>query len=232
MRRISTALVVCVATGLVACSSSTPSSPSSPSTPSTPATSGTCRTFASAATVSTTTLGLTQNATLTGAFNTSANQSTVTTNFVPGGLCTTTVNTYRSTADFVDEVRVIPGLLMQTGTLTTNGPACGSGTSAVAYTYDSLRRLTSFSSGGSATTYTAWDASGRPTAGSFAGTTISNVYNDAARTTTQTQTMGGTVSTTTSTFDANGIQLTVVNTTAGITSTTTFTNTSTAQVCK
>jgi YD repeat-containing protein len=152
--------------------------------------------------------------------------------FANGAPCTTSVNTYRSTADFVDEVRVVPGLLMQTATTTTNTGACGSGTTSVAYTYDAQRRLTAFSSGASTTTYTAWDTSGRPTTGSFPGTTITNVYNDTARTWTQTQVTGASTSTTTTTFDANGAQLTIVNVTGSTQSTTTFTNTATAQVCK
>ncbi len=208
------------------------SSSANPGSPSGGGSGSTCRTYPTAASVTTTALGVTQNALLTGTFNTSANTSTITTALTSGTPCTTSVNTYRSVADFVDEVRVIPGVLMQTSTTTTNAGACGAGTATVTYTYDSQRRLTTVTSGGSATTYIAWDSSGRPTTGSFPGTTISNVYNDATRTWTQTQTTGGTTSTSTSTFDTNGAQLMIVNTTAGIVSTTTFTNTATAQVCK
>jgi hypothetical protein len=142
------------------------------------------------------------------------------------------VSTYRSVADFVDEVRVVPGLSMQISTSTTNTGACGFGTNTAAFTYDSQRRVASVSSGTSTTVYTAWDGSGRPTAGSFTGTTIANVYNDATRTWVQTQVTGANTSTTTTTFDANGLQLTVVNVSGGNQSTTTFTNTATAQVCK
>ncbi len=172
------------------------------------------------------------NALLSGAFNPSTNTSTITTMFANGAPCTTSVFMYRSTADFVDEVRVVPGLSMQTSSSTTNTGACGSGTNSVAYTYDAQRRLISFTSGGSTTTFTAWDSSGRPTAGSFPGTTIANVYNDATRTWTQTQTTGAATATTTTTFDANGAQLTIVNVSGGNQTTTTFTNTATAQVCK
>jgi YD repeat-containing protein len=194
--------------------------------------SNTCRTYPTAASVTTTTSGFTQNALLTGAFNASTNQSTVTTQFASGAPCTTTVNSYRSTADFVDEVRVIPPVSLQTSTSTTNAGACGSGTSNVSYAYDGQRRLTSFTSGGSTTTYTAWDSSGRPTAGSFPGTSIANVYNDSARTLTQTQTSGSATSVTTTTYDANGTNVMIVNTSGSVVSTTTITVTSTAQVCK
>lgn len=178
------------------------------------------------------TSGITQNALLTGAFNSSTNQSTVVTLFATGAPCTTSVNSYLSTADFVDEVRVIPPVTLQTATSTTNAGACGSGTSNVTYSYDSSRRLTAFTSAGGTTSYTAWDSSGRPTTGSFPGTSISNVYNDAARTLTQTQTAGGAISVSTITYDANGTNILVVNTSGAIVSTTTFTVTSTAQACK
>jgi hypothetical protein len=108
--------------------------------------------------------------------------------------------------------------------------------STVNYAYDSQRRLTSFTTStlgiSNTTTYTAWDSSGRPTVGSFPGTTIQNVYDDNARTMTQTQLTGGSMSTTTTTFDANGNQVSVVVRSGPVTTTTTFTNTATAQVCK
>jgi YD repeat-containing protein len=121
--------------------------------------------------------------------------------------------------------------------MTTNGPACGGTTSTVSYNYDASGRLTSTVTTAlgvsSTTTYTAWDSSGRPTAGSFPGTTIANSYNDATRTWVQTLTPArGGASTTTTTFDANGNQVTVVNTSGNVTSTTTFNTTATARVCK
>lgn len=203
-----------------------------------PAPSGpTCRTYLTAANVTTVSGGTTMNALLAASFNAGANTSTITTMFANGAPCTTSVFTYRSTADFVDEVRVVPGVSLQTATTTTNAGACGSGTSTVSYTYDAQRRLTSFTTNAlgvsGTTTYTAWDSSGRPTTGSFPGTTIANVYNDAARTLVQTQTTaGGSVSTGTVTFDANGAQLTSVVVSGANTTTTTYTNTATAQVCK
>lgn len=195
----------------------------------------TCRTYPTAATVTTTSGNQTINAQLTGAFDTSTNRATVTTAFANGNPCTSSVSSYRSKDDFVDEVRVIPGVSLQTSTTTTN-TGCGTGTFTVNYSYDAQRRLTSTSQTvlgvTSTTTYTAWDGSGRPTQGSFPGTTIANTYDDSARTWVQTQTGGGTVSTTTMTFDANGNQVSVVNRTGNFTSTTNFNITTTGRVCK
>jgi hypothetical protein len=204
--------------------------------PSGPATGGACRIYATDANVATTALGQTLNARLTAAFNTSNNTATITTLSANGAACTTSVNTYRSKDDFVDEVRVVPGLTLQTSTTTTNSGGCGSLTSTVNYTYDAQRRLTSFTTTtlgvSGTTTYTAWDSAGRPTAGSFAGTAIQNMYDEAARTMTQTQTAGGGTSTTVTTFDANGNQVSVVAKSGQVTTTTTFSNTATAQLCK
>ena len=60
------------------------------------------------------------------------------------------------------------------------------------------------------------------------------VYDDAARTLTQTQINSGTRFVSTQSFDANGIQTRVVvaDATGATTSTTTFANSSTATVCK
>ncbi len=225
-----------VAMGL-SCSSKNPSGPSGTGTvPGTGTGTGTCRTYPTAANVTVTQGNAANNARLTASFNTSNNTNTITTISAAGVTCTTSVDTYQSRDDFVDEVRVVPGVTLQTARATTNSPGCGGVSSTVSYAYDAQRRLTSFSTTAlgvtSATTYTAWDSSGRPTVGSFPGTTIQNVYNDTARTLTQAQTSGGGVSTTTITFDANGNQLTSVVTSGNVTSTTTFTNTATAQVCK
>jgi hypothetical protein len=192
-----------------------------------------CRTYSTAADVSTTVSGVTlQTGKTTGTFDQAAKQSTIKTFFTNGALCSTAVFTYASVADFVDEVRVVPGLTLAASNTNTNSGTCGSFVTTVTYTYDGQRRLKSMTSIGGTTTYTAWDNSGRPTAGTSNGITIANVYNDAARTLTQTQTSNGGQSVNVQTFDANGIQLKVVNTDSNGTSTTTYNNTSTAQVCK
>lgn len=215
-----------------------PSPTPTPTPTPSPAPSGpTCRTYPTAANVTTVSGGTTMNALLAASFNSGTNTSTITTMFANGAPCTTSVFTYTSRNDFVDEVRTVPGISLQTATTTTNSGACGSGTSTVSYTYDAQRRLTSFTTNAlgvsGTTTYTAWDSSGRPTTGSFPGTTIANVYNDTARALVQTQTTaGGSVSTGTVAFDANGAQLTSVVVSGANTTTTTYTNTATAQVCK
>jgi len=211
---------------------------SNPSTPTPPGTGGggtssRCRTYPTVATVTTTAAGITQNANLTGAFNASTNQATITISFVLGGLCSTAVHSYRSVADFVDEVRVIPPVPLVLSTTTTNSGSCGSGVATSTNTYDAQRRLTQIATVGGAITYTAWDTSNRPTTGTMStGGTISNVYNDPARTITQTQVSGGVTTVTTMSFDANGAQTMVVVTIGGaVVTTTTFNNTATAQVC-
>ncbi len=184
--------------------------------------------------MTTTAAGVTQNASLTGAFNAGTNQATITISFVGGGLCSTAVHSYRSVADFVDEVRVIPPVPLVLSTTTTNSGSCGTGTGTSTNTFDAQRRLTQTSGPTGNITYSAWDTSNRPTTGTFStGGTISNVYNDAARTITQTQTASGGTTVITMNFDANGAQTMVAVTTGTVvTSTTTFNNTSTTTVCK
>jgi len=232
-------LAAAIALALLAAGCSNSSSPGS-TNPAGPGGGGgttapTCRTYPTASTVTTTALGTTITAQLTGAFNSSTNTGTITVSGPGGvGLCSTSVHAWRTTADFVDEVRVVPPVTLALTTTTTNSGTCGSGTGIATYNYDGQRRLTGVTNTvGGNTTYTAWDSSGRPTTGtSSGGGTISNVYNDSARTVTQTQTGGGTTSVSTLTYDANGIQISIVVTSSGQTSTTTFNNTSTAMVCK
>jgi len=206
----------------------------SPTSPSANGSGSSCRTFPTAVDVAGTVGNVTVNMKMTGAFNASTHQSTITNLLSNGSTCTTHVYTYDSNADFVDENRVIPSVsLVKTGT-TTSGPGCGTGMFSVAFTYDAQRRLTStVPAGQPVTIYTEWDSAGRPTKGSFPGTTIVNAYNDVTRTWTQTQTpASGGASTTTTTYDANGNQSTVVNSSASATSTTIYTTPATAQICK
>jgi YD repeat-containing protein len=226
--------LACVLAGTGCGKSSNSSGSSSPTAPGTGGgTSSRCRTYPTVASVTTTAAGITQNANLTGAFNASTNQATITISFVGGGLCSTAVHSYRSVADFVDEVRVIPPVPLVLSTTTTNSGSCGSGVGTSTNTYDAQRRLTQTSTVGGTITYTAWDTSNRPTTGTMStGGTISNVYNDPARTITQTQVSGGVTTVTTMSFDANGAQTMIVVTVGGaVVTTTTFNNTATAQVC-
>jgi YD repeat-containing protein len=211
-------LVVACVGSEIACGTSSGSGPTTPS-------GGTCRTFATSATeVSTAVSGLM----VTGAFNSSTKQFTATVIYPNGKVCTTAVFSYLSIADFVDEVKVIPGLTLASTSTTTGGPACGSGSSTITNVYDSQRRLMQVIQGASTTTYTAWDSKGRPTMGSAPFGSISNVYDDTARTVTTTQ--GASV--TTLTYDTNGILLVEVTKTGSIVGTTTWTIASTDKVCK
>ena len=230
MTRLGRALVaVALAIPISTCGGSkTPTGPGSPGAGS----GASCRTYPTVTSVAATQSGLTINSQMTGTFDSASKKSTTTSAFVIGGLCSTTVTNYNSVADFVDEVAVIPGVTLATSNTTTNSAFCGTGIQAVTFTYDSQRRLTRFSSAGGTTTYTAWDSSGRPAAGSTNGITISNVYDNTARTLTQTQVANGAQTVTTITYDTNGNQVSSVVTGAGGGTTTTYTNTATATVCK
>ncbi len=199
-----------------------------------PSPGGTCRTYPIAATVATTSSGATISAQMTGKFDSPTNTSTVVSLLSSGAPCSTTVTSYNSVADFVDEVRVIPGVTLAIGNLTTNSGPCGPSIASVAFSYDTQRRLVQSTGVEGTTTYTAWDGSGRPTAGGTStGISISNVYDNTARTVTQTAAANGTEKVSTTTYDGNGNQTQVVIREAGTTtSTTTFTNGLTAMVCK
>jgi len=189
--------------------------------------SSSCRTYATAANVVVQPGAPAFNTTLTGSFNTSTNQTTITQTSALG-TCTI-VASYSSRADFVDEVRVVPPIMLLTTNVNSGGGVCAQGT--VTNTFDSQRRITrQTNSVGGTTTYTAWDSAGRPTAGTFStGGTIAIVNNESARTQTSTTVINGQTTVSTTTFDANGMITSVVVANA---TTTTYTATSTAQVCK
>jgi hypothetical protein len=213
-------------------SSGSPTAPGGTS-PSGPA----CRTYPTSANVHTTNSAssVVFDALEAATFDSSSRRATVNTNFANGAPCSTLVTSYNSVADFVDEVRVIPPVALSTTSVNTNSGACGTVVATSSYTYDSQRRVTQISnSAGGVVVYTAWDTSGRPTAGTTStGTTISIVYDNAARSWTETQTQSnGTRSVGTLTFDANGAQIRNVVVQGNVTTTTTFTNTATATVCK
>jgi hypothetical protein len=196
-----------------------------------------CRTYPTSANVHTTSSAssVVFDALEAATFDPASRKATVNTNFANGAPCSTLVTSYNSVADFVDEVRVIPPVAFSTGAVNTNSGSCGSVTASTIYTYDSQRRLTQISNSvGGVITYTAWDSSGRPTTGTMSGGgTISIVYDNAARSWTETQTQSnGTRSVGTLTFDANGAQIRNVVVQGNVTTTTTFTNTAIATVCK
>jgi len=215
--------------------STTPSATPTP-TPSPTPSATSCRTYPTAANVTVT--GTQGNVLFSGlesaTFDTGTRQSTVTTKFANGVTCSVQVSLYRSVADFVDEVRVNPGLTLALNSTNTNSGACGTGTATSTNTYDGqLRLVTVSNSAGGVTTYTEWDSSGRPTKGaSNTGMTTVNVYDDATRTQVQTQSGSNGSSVAVMTFDANGAQLKSAVTSGNSLTTTTFTNTATATVCK
>jgi len=205
------------------------------STPSGPGSSGSggCRTYASSATVNTSPLAIFKDQPLTATFDTATHQATVT--VLSGALfgntlCSTGVLTYTSNADFVDEAKVVPPITLAKSQSTTTSGICGGAGGTATYTYDSQRRLTRVTaSTGAVTTYTAWDSAGRPTAGSYStGGTITNVHDSNARTTVQTQVIGGTTNVSTLFYDANGLLLKTVEQGG---QTTTYTTLTTATVC-
>ena len=158
--------------------------------------SGACRTYATADTY---TSGGTTSVRTCGTFDTSKHQLicdlTQTYESQPGCVHTAaTVHHYESTADFVDEASVNPYRRLETGfdVSSSDNTECTGGASSqadsIAYSYDSQRRLSQLRSSTTTYTYTAWDASGRPTMGildlpySWSETYS---YDDAARTMTK-----------------------------------------------
>jgi len=145
------------------------------------------------------------------------------------------VRQYKSAADFVDEIRVIPPLSRAASGTTTYQPSGpGAQNATIAFTYDSQRRQTDmlfqFADGRTVkTTYSAWDASGRPTAHTTSGQAFRYAYDDAKRTMTITGPGGVQVHW----FDQNGNLIKQDDSPAGApASTTTVTITKTATVCR
>ena len=158
-----------------------------------------------------------------------------------GGPGTGTQTTrFASRSDLVDEVAVVPPVSRALGTTTVTSAAGGSLTTTATHTYDGQRRLMStqvvtapipvIGSLTTITTYSSWDASGRPTAGTATGpggSTVTISYDNTNRTVTQNTGPN----TCTQTYDQNGIIIRegCTGTTA---STTVVTVNSTQQVCK
>ena len=197
----------------------------------------TCRNYAATSTVTVQLNGLSSSSPATCSWDTNLHQLTCRVSVSSGGpVCATTVSTYNSTADFIDEIRVVPPALLRTSDVQTadGSPACGAGNfQNISYVYDSQRRLTQVVNGPSTTTYSAWDPSGRPTQGSLpAGTPVTIAYDAGARTQTQTSGSGAGAVVATTTFDADGTPIKVVTVNAGITTTVTTQVTSTGHICK
>jgi YD repeat-containing protein len=193
---------------------------------------GLCRTYVTAELKNMQPASLLSSASISGSFDPSTRQATYIEAFSVGGpICSTTVYSYASTADFVDEVSVIPPKPLLSAQSTTSSGTCGTATSSVTYTYDSAHRLTKVSSSdGTATTYTNWDTFGRPTFGTLStGGSVSTVYDNSARTATTKSAAGTGTITTTLTYDENGILVMNADST-GLQ--TTYVVTATDKICK
>jgi hypothetical protein len=191
-----------------------------------------CRTYPTAATDVSINNVSTVRVTYSGTFDTTTHRATYTFNYSDTAgpqFSYVQVTDYRSTDDFVDEVKSIPPRTLSLRTSATGGLAFTRNNS-----FDAQRRLTGFTNTAAGqtitTTYTAWDNAGRPTAGaqSNAGT-LSVSYNDAGR--SQTTVIFG-LGTEVATFDLNGNPATSVRDTGVGPVTTTTTVGSTANVCK
>ena len=169
-------------------------------------------------------------------FNRSTVEGTCTNQYSDsGGTTLTSVSTTRnaSIAQVIDEVSVIPPLILSSTTttvVTQPGQPTSTGTSTRAFNGRRLVMISNISQPSGATsltTYTAWDSSDRPTAGSVVSggqpSTIAFSYNNGTR--TQTITQAGVSCT--QTFDQNGNPASAAC--AGTTSTSTILTTQ--QIC-
>src|SRR5690242_18219238 len=107
---------------LPACKKANPNGPGSNST------GGGCRTYASQAVVNTAPLAIFKDQPLTGAFDTTTHKGTVTVLSGPllgNTVCSTGVVTYAANADFVDEVKVVPPVILALSQTTTTSGVCG-----------------------------------------------------------------------------------------------------------
>jgi len=230
-RRVVRGLLLVSFVGYTGCSTST--SPSSGTDTGGSTTS--CRTYGTVQLVNTFPASIVTSgfSSLSGKYDPSTRQATfILAASFNGPICATSVFTYGSTVDFVDEVSVIPPKTLQSSMAINLAASCGNSTSNQVYAYDSQRRLTRvLLSNGDSISYNAWDGFGRPTLGTFStGGTISNVYDNAARTTTITQSRAGVSTTTVNTYDANGILINTVD--GGTGQTSTYTVTATETICK
>jgi len=231
------ALLLCLAAA-GACGGN-PSSPTESSGGANSGSSGaTCRTYPTAASVTfQSTGGVSRTSPSTCAWDPGLHQLTCAISVSSGGpVCTTTVTAFNSTADFIDEVRAVPPIFLRTSDVQTSSGAapCGAGAiQNITYVYDAQRRLTQLLNGTSTATFTSWDSSGRPTAGSLtSGAPVTIAYDTTARTQTQTTGIGAAAVVVTTTFDTTGTPIKVVTQDDTGTSTTTTQVTSTATVCK
>lgn len=203
-----------------------------------------CRNLATELTVQMTAGGgFTATNKTTCSFNAAAKRSTCMTRYSDSQgttLESTTTSTYNSVADVVDEIAVSPPLSYVLSSAGTQTGSRGKSSGSVTNTFDSNRRIVktvnTSGNGESTTTYTAWDAAGRPTRASDVGKGFSNTraisYDDAAR--TRTTVVNGGPLRTVETLSADGNQIATLTTSGGATLATkaTVTITASQSVCK
>ena len=147
----------------------------------------------------------------------------------------TSVRQYASVADFVEEVRMIPPISRALSGTTTYSPGgAGASNAKLTFNYDAQRRqtemITAFADGRVVkTTFTAWDASGRPIAHTTAGQSYKFAYNDSTR----TMSIAGPGGTQTQTYDQDGNMINGTDAAiGGKTNITTITISKTTKVCR
>ena len=239
-RRVSHALgAALVCAGTLACKggSTSPTSPGGPGG----SPSASCRTFATTQrSVQTFVDGQVVTTDTTCALNAAGTEATCNSNYVDsiGGPGTATqTSRFASRSDIVDEAAVNPPLSRSLGTTTVVTQQGVSFTITATNAYDAQRRLVSITItnppplGTITTTFSAWDSSGRPTAGVTSGIpgggTVSITYDNANRSVTRNS--GLNVCTVTHDQNANMIRETCTGTTA---STTIVTIQAKQQICK
>jgi len=203
-----------------------------------------CRTYASAMTITANGQGYSSKSDQTCRYNAASNQmscTTTTSDSMGRSTTSTSVTAYPSTADFVDEGRIIPPPRRSSGTSTTITLGDRKLSSTLTSEYDSQHRLTrevgQSPAGTQTTAYTEWDAKGRPTRGTNSVPGMSNAlsitYDDAARTVATTSNAGGQTMVATAVFDANGnLKSTMTNGGGASAVTTTFEIAGTDRVCR
>ncbi len=197
-----------------------------------------CRTGIATYRIVTTGAGFTSTIDGSCTFNNTTVEGTCTNNYTDTlGSRFTSVSTTRnaSRGEVVDEVSVVPPLNLSS-TTTTNilaGGTIPASSSTSTRTFSGRRVLANIATSGAqttTTTYSAWDSSDRPTAGtqisSGQTTSLAYAYDNATR--TQTIIQPAPAGNCTQTFDVNGNPL--VGTCGG--SVATFTTLSTMQICR
>lgn len=200
-----------------------------------------CRTYASAYETQTTADPMTFNSVIKGTceFNAATLKTTCVNNYSDsiGTVTTSTsVTTFKSAADAIDEVGALPPRRRSLMTETTTTSKTAKAAHTLTNTYDAQNRLVKETAPNATVTYTAWDSSGRPTAATqvtgSVTSTLAYTYDNATRTQTIVTTSSIANGKCTSVFDANGNNISNVCTTPGGTTTAKTVISATKQLCQ